>query len=148
MHIRQAAEQDVSRIAEILVYNNRINYFPIFQDEQYSFGEMQVLPIARQLLHDPEHLSRIWVYDDGILRGFVQIQDREIQKLYVDPFFQGRGIGAALMEFAIGQKQASRVWVLEKNQGALRFYTRHGFHPTGKRVFEEGTTEYLVELKR
>lgn len=148
MYIRQAAEQDVSRIAEILVYNNRINFFPIFRDEQYSFGEMQVLRIARQLLNDPERLARIWVYDDGILRGFVQIQDREIQKLYVDPFFQGRGIGAALMEFAIGLKQANRVWVLEKNHSALRFYTRHGFHPTGKRVFEEGTTEYLVELEQ
>lgn len=148
MYIRQAAEQDVSRIAEILVYNNRINFFPIFRDEQYSFGEMQVLRIARQLLNDPERLARIWVYDDGILRGFVQIQDREIQKLYVDPFFQGRGIGAALMEFAIGLKQANRVWVLEKNHSALRFYTRHGFHPTGTRVFEEGTTEYLVELEQ
>lgn len=73
MYIRQAAEQDVSRIAEILVYNNRINFFPIFRDEQYSFREMQVLRIARQLLNDPERLARIWVYDDGILRGFVQI---------------------------------------------------------------------------
>ena len=33
MYIRQAEEKDVSRIAEILVYNNRVNFFPIFKDE-------------------------------------------------------------------------------------------------------------------
>ena len=33
MYIRQAEEKDVSRIAEILVYNNRTNFLPIFKDE-------------------------------------------------------------------------------------------------------------------
>ena len=41
MNIRQAQEKDVSRIAEILVYNNRVNFFPIFKDEDYSFGKLQ-----------------------------------------------------------------------------------------------------------
>lgn len=43
MTIRQAQEKDVSRIAEILVYNNRTNFLPIFKDEGYSFGELQVI---------------------------------------------------------------------------------------------------------
>ena len=37
--IRKAKKEDLSRIAEIFVFNNRINYFPIFQDAGYSFGE-------------------------------------------------------------------------------------------------------------
>ena len=40
------------------------------------------------------------------------------------------------------------LWALEKNERALAFYRRHGFAPTGKREFEEGTTEYIVELKK
>ena len=34
--IRKAENRDVSRIAEILVYNNRLVFFPIFQDEALS----------------------------------------------------------------------------------------------------------------
>ena len=40
MNIRKAEIKDLSRIAEIFVFNNRINYFPIFKDESFSFGEL------------------------------------------------------------------------------------------------------------
>lgn len=30
MNIRKAKTEDLSRIAEIYVFNNRVNYFPIF----------------------------------------------------------------------------------------------------------------------
>lgn len=148
MYIRQAEKKDISRIAEILVYNNRVNYWPIFQDEQYSFGEMQVLTIAGEYQMDREKLAHTFVYDDGIVRGFVQVEKDEIRKLYVDTFFQGRGIGAALVEYAIREKNVRYLWALEKNVRAIRFYERHGFHVTGMRIPEEGTTEYLVRMER
>ena len=50
MTIRQAQEKDVSTIAETLVYNNRTNFFPIFKDEGYSFGELQVISVAHKYL--------------------------------------------------------------------------------------------------
>ena len=148
MYIRQATKEDVSRIAEILVYNNRTNLFPIFQDEEYSFGEMQVLTVAENYLQDDEMRNNVFVYDDGIIRGFVQIEGKEIKKLYVDTFFQSKGIGAALIGYAVTEKGAKYLWALEKNRKAIRFYERHGFHPTGERIFEEGTTEYLLKLTR
>lgn len=83
-HIRTAAEGDLSRIAEIFVINNRVNYWPIFGDEAYSFGQMQVLPVAEMFRTE---LGSIAVYDDGIVRGFVQTAPGEVEKLYVDPFF-------------------------------------------------------------
>lgn len=148
MYIRQAAEKDVSRIAEILVFNNRVNHWPIFQDESYSFGEMQVLTVANGYLSGREEWKDIYVYDDGIVRGFTHTAEHEIKKLYVDTFFQGRGIGGLLAEYAIAEKQARALWVLEKNTRAIRFYERHGFFPTGVRTFEEGTTEYLIRMER
>ena len=148
MNIRQAQEKDVSRIAEILVYNNRVNYFPIFKDENYSFGELQVISVAGEYLRDKERLQNTFVFDDGIIRGFIQLSGRKIQKLYVDAFFQNRGIGTSLLSFAIKERQSDFLWALEKNVKALRFYERHGFRPTEKRKFEEGTSEYLVKLKR
>ena len=144
MNIRQAQEKDVSRIAEILVYNNRTNFFPIFKDEGYSFGELQVISVAHEYLQDKERLQNTFVFDDGVIRGFIQLS----QKLYVDTFFQNMGIGAALISFAVKEKQSDFLWALEKNTGALRFYEKHGFRRTQERTLEEGTREYLVKLKR
>lgn len=41
--IRKATKKDLSRIAEIYVFNNRMNYWPIFKDDEFSFGELQVV---------------------------------------------------------------------------------------------------------
>ena len=144
--IRQATIRDISRIAEILVFVKRINFRPIFQDDEYSFNELQVLTVAKQY-SDPEVLSRIWVYDDGIVKGLIHIVDKEIVELYVDFFFQGQGVGSQLMEFAKSNFPVEYLWAIEKNTGAIRFYLRHGFCLTDQKKYEEGTTEYLVMLK-
>lgn len=148
MQIRQATPDDVCRIAEILVFNNRLNFFPIFRDEEYSFVEMNVFSVAQSYRDEPEKLMQTWVCDDnGVLKGLVQIDGSEVVKLYVEPAFQSAGVGARLLEFAVEQG-CSWLWALEKNVRGLSFYRRHGFLPTGERIFEEGTTEYLVKLAR
>ena len=73
MTIRQAQEKDVSRIAEILVYNNRTNFFPIFKDEGYSFGELQVISVAHEYLQDKKDcrtLSFLTMESSGVLSSF------------------------------------------------------------------------------
>ena len=144
--IRRAAEADVSRIAEIIVFNNRVNYFPLFGDEGFSFGKVQVLPLARQYLEDPDKLAQTWVYDDGVVKGLAVVRGDELYKLYVEPAFQGRGIGGRLLEHAVSALGARRLWVLERNARARRFYARHGFAPTGAQRFEDGTTITVVEM--
>ena len=145
--IRKASKEDLSRIAEIFVFNNRINYFPIFQDAGYSFGELQVVSVIDRYFSRDEVLRDIYVYDDGLVKGFLLLEGTEIGKLYVEPYFQSQHIGQALIQFAI-DRGADLVWALEKNTRAIAFYARHGFRPTGEKKFEEGTTEYLVELRR
>ena len=146
-HIRKATENDLSRIAEILVFVKRINFRPIFKNDDYSFGELQVLTVVEEY-RNPDILSHIWVYDDGIVKGLIHIVGQEIKTLYVDAFFQNQGIGAALIEFAKNEFHVSFLWAVEKNVGAIRFYERHGFYLTDVKELEEGTTEYLVKLQR
>ena len=148
MGIRKAEAKDLSRIAERFVFNNRINYFPIFKDAEYSFGELQVVSFIDQYLKKEEVLDQIYVFDDGLLKGFLQVKGREICKLYVDPWFQNEGVGSVLITFAVREFQVNDLWALEKNVRAVAFYRRHGFQMTGQRKFEEGTTEYLIELRR
>ncbi|MBQ6478572.1 MAG: GNAT family N-acetyltransferase [Erysipelotrichaceae bacterium] len=142
--IRQAEKKDLSRIGEILVFVKRIKFRPIFQDDEYSFNELQVLSVVEKY-KKPEILNHIWVYDDGIVKGLVHIEGKEIVELYVDCFFQNRKIGSTLIEFALGQG-CSYLWVIEKNTDAIRFYERHGFYLTEEKKYEEGTTEFLVKM--
>ena len=146
-NIRVSTKEDISRIAEIMVFNNRMYFYPIFQDEGYSFKFFNVIDVANEYLGMPEIFDEIFVYDDGIVRGFIHIKDTEVKKLYVDNFFQDRGIGSKLLEFAMN-KGADHLWALEKNTSALRFYSRYGFEPTGEWRYETDTTEKLIVLAK
>lgn len=145
--IRKASVEDISRIAEILVFVKRMNYRAIFRNDAVSFGEIQVIPVAEQY-SKPEILDSIWVYEaEGIVKGLIRIVGKEVVELYVEHFFQGQGIGAKLIEFAKKEQDAKILWVLEKNTDAIRFYETHGFHLTENRIFDEGTPEYKVLME-
>ena len=122
MNIRKAMIPDLSRVAEIYVFNNRINYFPIFKDAGFSFGKLQVVSLVDQYLKRKKILENIYVFDDGLIKGFIQIKGTEICQLFVEPFFQNEGIGGELIEFAIQEFQVDHVWALEKNIRAISFY--------------------------
>ena len=148
MNIRKAKTNDLSRIAEIYVFNNRVNYFHIFKDEGFSFGELQVVSLANNYFKKDEIIKNTYVFDDGIIKGFIQMREKEICKIYVDTFFQSEGIGKELIKYAINELLADNLWALEKNTRAISFYKRHGFHLTGEKKSEEDTTEYLVKMER
>ena len=144
-NIRQATCVDLNRIAEIEIFNYRLNFYPIFQDDSFYFEELQV---SKQIERYKEIQDSIWVYDDGVVKGFVQVVKREVKKLFVEPILQGQGIGAELLEYAIAELNVQHLWALEKNVKAIAFYERHGFRVTNEKKFEDDTTEYLVRLKR
>lgn len=143
--IRKADINDISRIAEILVFDKRITCRPIFKDDDYSFNTLQVLSVAREY-SAPEKLDGIYVYDDGIVKGLVRTGGSEVIELYVDWFFQRQGIGEKLLEFAVREMGCSWLWAVEKNVNAIAFYHAHGFFENGEKKFEEDTTEYLVKM--
>ncbi|MBO7124050.1 MAG: GNAT family N-acetyltransferase [Treponema sp.] len=146
-NIRKAEAKDLSRIAEILVFAKRVKYRPIFNNDDYSFNELQVVKLVEEY-GKPKILDNIWVYDDGIVKGMIHIEGKEIVELYVDYFFWNQGIGAKLIEFAKETHDARFLWVLEKNVDAIKFYEAHGFAANGKRQLEEGTPEYIIMLER
>lgn len=146
--IRQADNRDISRIAEILVFTKRVNYRRIFHNDSYSFGELQVLSVARELAEDPRMAEEIWVYEEDFVKGMIRIRGSEVVQLYVDAFFAGQGIGGKLLQFAIAQFDVRQLWVLENNPRAAAFYERYGFRRSGIWRYEEGTTEKLLRLER
>lgn len=145
--IRQATASDAFRIAEIEVFSYRLSFYPIFKNDKFYFEELQVSKEAEKLLADEEILQSTYVYDDGVVKGFIIIDGGEVWKLFVEPALQGQSIGAELLEYAKEVHSVNSLWVLEKNVRAIKFYRKHGFCATEEKIYEEGTTEYLVRMK-
>ena len=75
--------------------------------------------------------EEVWVADsDGVIAGFVVLGERTLDHLYVEPERTGSGIGTALLDHAKARRPAGfTLWTFQANDGARRFYERHGLEP-------------------
>ena len=144
-NVRKANIEDLPRIAEIFVFNYRLNFYPIFRNDDYYFNKLQVTELIKEYKKSPDN---IYVYDDGAVKGFFQVEGQQLKKLFVEPVLQGNSVGTKLIDYAIKKFDVKYLWVLEKNQRATAFYKRHGFYLTSDRKYEDGTDEYLILMKR
>lgn len=147
-NIRQARQDDVSRLAEIEIFNYRLNFYPIFKNDWYYFNELSILDEINKYHCNENIIHNTYVYDDGVVKGFIRIDGDEVKKLFVEPVLQGQSIGAKLLEYGIKHHNVTFLWALEKNKKAISFYERNGFYITNNKKYEDGTTEYLVRLVR
>lgn len=148
--IRRATMQDVSRIAEIIVFGKRVAYRPIFKNDIVSFNELQVVDLAEEYRNNPALIENMLVYDDGIVKGVInrvlKEDTVEICELYVEPFFKGNGIGKVLIQQVISDAKTDKknrifLWVIEENFPARKFYENNGFVANGQTCLIEGTTK-------
>ncbi len=144
--IRLADDNDISRLVEIEIFNYRLNFYPIFRNDEYYFGELQAASMIEKYRAESFLLTRTYVYDDGTVKGFVRVNGAEVEKLFVEPVLQGQGIGRLLLAYAVEKHDVNFLWALEKNKRAISFYNRNGFRITSEKKPEEGTDEYLVKM--
>lgn len=143
-NIRPALPVDASRIAEIIIFNYRTNFYHFFQNDVYYYKELNVLDMASEYSENAESLKNTYVFDDGVVKGILQLNGKEIERLFVEPNFQNQGIGAELLKFAVEVKKAAFLWVLEYNKRAIAFYERNDFELTGEKKIED---EFVPLLK-
>jgi GNAT superfamily N-acetyltransferase len=127
VEVRPARPEEKVALARLFVRaRNGMEYVPPVPEEHVPL-------IADEIV---ERHEEIWVAEeDARLLGFLAIrhsvtQDWEtLEKLYVEPDEQGRGIGTALLDKAKELRpEGLYLWVFQKNEGGRRFYERHGFH--------------------
>lgn len=147
-HIRPAREEDLNRIAEIEIFNYRLYFYPIFRSDWYYFDDKTVPKLTSFYAAEPGIVAHTVVYDDGVVKGFVRVNGEEIEKLFVEPVLQNQGVGDALFRYAVDVLGGRRLFVLEKNLRAIRFYERHGFHLTDEKKRVDDTNEYLILMER
>ncbi|MDG4863240.1 GNAT family N-acetyltransferase [Streptomyces sp. T-3] len=65
---------------------------------------------------------------DGTVVGLLVLDGEDLEQLYLDPPWRGRGIGDRLLEVAKQRRPAGlELWTFQVNTPARRFYERHGF---------------------
>lgn len=80
----------------------------------------------RDVLLDRHEVSVALV--DGAVVGVLATSAGWLDQLYIDPDWQGRGIGSRLVELAKRQQPTElQLWTFQVNRGAQRFYERLGF---------------------
>lgn len=74
-------------------------------------------------------LRETWLAEeDGDLIALMVLDGHELDQLYVHPEYTGRGAGSELLRLAQSRRpEGLSLWTFQSNEGAQRFYVRHGF---------------------
>ena len=125
MEIRPARDDEIESLTRLFILaRNEMEYLPQVPDEAAA-------PIAKRIREHEE----VWLAEEaGNLLGFLGIEHSTnldapvLEKIYVEPTEQNRGIGTLLLEKAKELRpQGFYLWVFQKNVGARRLYDRSGF---------------------
>ena len=103
----------------------------IFPPELHPFPDEAVLGAWREALVD-ENVEVYIAEVDGEPVGSVSVGDAFLRTLYVVPSHQGSGVGSALHDLALERLRAhgndvAKLWTLEENWNARRYYEKRGW---------------------
>jgi GNAT superfamily N-acetyltransferase len=117
--IRPATRDDAPAISDVFVRaRDEMAYLPRIPEDDRPLLDGWFLERAE-----------LWVAEEeGRVVGFAGVSGDELTHLYVDPPAQNCRVGTALLEH-VNRLRPERLelWVFQKNEGARRFYKRHGF---------------------
>jgi GNAT superfamily N-acetyltransferase len=108
----------------------------IFPPDRYPFPDDGVRAEWEQALEDPQ--TEIYVLEiDGQPGASVAVGHGFLRSLYVLPAHQGNGAGSTLHDHALDRLRAlgfaeAKLWTLEGNHGARRFYEKRGWSLNGE----------------
>ena len=117
--IRRATPDDASAISDLFVRTrDEMTYLPRIPEHVRPLLGGRILERAE-----------LWVVEEEErLVGFAGVGGSELTHLYIDPSAQDRGVGSALLGHMKSLcPEYLELWVFQENQGARRFYERHGF---------------------
>ena len=81
---------------------------------------------------------------DGIPVGFMGIEDRKLEMLFLAPNERGTGLGRKLMKYGIAKYSVKELVVNEQNPQARGFYEHMGFTVCKRSEFDEQGNPYPI----
>lgn len=86
---------------------------------------------------------------EGRAVGFAGTIGERLEMLFVDGALRGRGVGSALLDYAVQELGVTELDVNEQNPHAVAFYTRRGFEVVGRSERDGSGLPYpLLHMRR
>ena len=139
--IRNLRKTDLDEVAYIWLHTNKKAHDFIAETYWDEHFEM-----VKGMLGDAE----IYVFEEqGQIKGFVGLDGEYIAGIFVREKEQSLGIGKQLLDFAKSLKGQLKLNVYQKNERAIKFYTREQFEIQDEQTDEAtGEAEYLMLWKK
>jgi GNAT superfamily N-acetyltransferase len=131
---RPARADDLETLLEIQREAAVAAFAHVFPPETCPFPSDDIRERWRKALADPALEIHVAESNRGPVAS-VSVDDEFLRTLYVLPSHQGTGVGSKLHDFALKRLRArgctrAKLWTLEQNQPARRFYERRGWRLT------------------
>ena len=116
----------------------------------HFLAEADIVRLAPQAEGALRQVETLWVVADNREHaGFMGVQERKIEMLFLHPGYFRRGLGRELVRLAFDRLGVEFVDVNEQNPGAARFYERMGFSVFRRNERDsEGTPFPILEMRR
>ena len=137
--IRKLQKTDIDTVARIWLDGNRQahGFIPA------GYWEDNLIHVKEMLLQ-----TEVYVYEEESSRailGFAGLEKEYIAGIFVQSDARSRGIGRMLLNYVKDRKKKLTLNVYGKNERAVRFYEREGFHIIERTKDENtGEEEYLM----
>ncbi len=158
MILREATPADVSALSELAIASFNAKFAHLYSPENLTAFLTENLsePAITAEFSNPDRVYRLAESTSGALLGYAKIgltcgfpdyargsRVMELKQLYTAPEATGKGIGGALMDWAMDQFAAraadeAQLSVYAHNEGAHRFYARYGFAKVADITFQVG----------
>ena len=112
--------------------------------------EADIIRLTPQAEGALQFIETLWVMqDDGRPVGFMGVQERKIEMLFLHPDYFRRGLGKTFVERAFSELDVEYVDVNEQNPNATKFYEQMGFKVFNRTECDsEGNPFPILEMKR
>jgi len=82
--------------------------------------------------------------ENGNIIGFSGVADQNLEMLFIHPNARGKGIGKALLQYALKEQNVTKVDVNEDNPQAIGFYEKFGFTTYNRSELDSSGKPYPI----
>lgn len=133
MDIYELNKRDEDSIDKLyIVWEKSVRATHLFLSEN---DIVNIAKYVKQALIVIKHLIVVSINNEFV--GFMGIDDRKLEMLFLDPDARGNGIGRKLIEYGISNYNINEVSVNEQNTNAYGFYKHMGFNVYNRSEYDE-----------
>ncbi|TQJ19639.1 GNAT family N-acetyltransferase [Kribbella jejuensis] len=137
MEITEIGPDEYDRAAELWEASVRATHAFVTEADLDVFR-----PLVRASFGEIAQLAGL--RDGERLVGFIGVEDGNVEMLFLDPSFRGRGGGSLLLRHAFTSFAATTVDVNEQNPQAIGFYEHHGFRVVSRSTHDSTGKPYPI----